>query len=186
MNHLLFATIFLAGATEPVGVPVIVPIVIVVILALLFWWGLNRNTIPQTSEILHEADGHQPDDHGPEIRHEPHGAHHEPHEPQVAHHELAQTKSVNVPLEVATEPDDLKKVEGIGPKIEGLLHDAGVRTFADLAAATVGHLEKIVKEDGGIRVAFPDTWPEQAALAAANEWAKLEQLQDELTGGRRL
>ncbi len=82
-------------------------------------------------------------------------------------------------------PDDLRKVEGIGPKISGILNDAGIFTFAQLAAKTVAELEKIVREDAGIRIAFPDTWPEQAALAAAGEWDTLDVLQDELKGGRR-
>ena len=83
------------------------------------------------------------------------------------------------------QPDDLKVIEGIGPKIEGILHDAGIKTFAQLAAAQVSQLEKIVREDAGIRVAFPDTWPEQAKLAAEKAWDALEKLQDDLKGGRR-
>ncbi len=82
-------------------------------------------------------------------------------------------------------PDDLKIVEGIGPKIEGILHNAGIQTFAQLAAASVSQLEQIVREDAGIRIAFPDTWPEQARLAAAGNWDALETLQEELKGGRR-
>lgn len=82
-------------------------------------------------------------------------------------------------------PDDLKIVEGIGPKIEGILHAAGIKTFAQLAAASVSQLEQIVREDAGIRIAFPDTWPEQARLAAAGNWDALETLQEELKGGRR-
>jgi predicted flap endonuclease-1-like 5' DNA nuclease len=81
--------------------------------------------------------------------------------------------------------DDLKIVEGIGPKIEGILHEAGIKTFAQLAAASVSQLEQIVREDAGIRIAFPDTWPEQARLAAAGDWDALETLQEELKGGRR-
>lgn len=81
-------------------------------------------------------------------------------------------------------PDDLKIVEGIGPKIEGILHNAGIQTFAQLAAANVSQLEQIVREDAGIRIAFPDTWPEQARLAAAGNWEALEKLQEELKGGR--
>lgn len=87
--------------------------------------------------------------------------------------------------DVPVVPDDLKIVEGIGPKIEGILHAAGIKTFAQLAAAPVSQLEKIVREDAGIRVAFPDTWPEQAKLAANKAWDALEKLQDELKGGRR-
>jgi predicted flap endonuclease-1-like 5' DNA nuclease len=82
-------------------------------------------------------------------------------------------------------PDDLKIVEGIGPKIEGILHAAGIKTFAQLAAASVSQLEYIVREEAGIRVAFPDTWPEQGRLAAAGDWAALEKLQAELKGGRQ-
>lgn len=175
MNTLLLATIFMQeGGTEPVGVPALVPIVIGVILLLLFIWGLNRNNIPQGEADV--ADDH----HSPHSQSEPHGAaaHHAP---QLAENHAEPVRSTAVSL---AEPDDLKKVEGIGPKIEGILHDAGIATFAALAATSVAQLEKIVREDAGIRVAFPDTWPEQAGLAAAGEWAALETLQDELKGGR--
>ncbi|WP_420642903.1 helix-hairpin-helix domain-containing protein [Candidatus Leptofilum sp.] len=192
MNYLLLATIFLQEAgTDPVGVPAWVPIVIGVILLLLFVWGLNRNNIPQGPAAEAEADDH----HSPALHSEPHGGdvHHEETtitESPAPTEELAPmlaAKSAAVPaVEVELiEPDDLKKIEGIGPKIEGVLHEAGIFTFVGLAAATVEHLEKIVREDAGIRVAFPDTWPEQAQLAAAGEWEKLEVLQDDLKGGRR-
>ena len=81
-------------------------------------------------------------------------------------------------------PDDLRKIEGIGPKISGILNDAGIFTFAQLAAASVAHLHKVVREDAGIRIAHPDTWPEQAQLAADGQWEALEVLQDKLVGGR--
>ena len=81
-------------------------------------------------------------------------------------------------------PDDLKRIEGIGPKISAVLQGAGIRTFAQLSEVDMGRLEKIIKE-GGIRIAYPRTWPDQARLAAAGEWAKLEALQDSLKGGRR-
>ena len=81
--------------------------------------------------------------------------------------------------------DDLKIIEGIGPKIEGILHDTGIHTFAELAAASVSQLEKIVRHDAGIQVAFPDTWPTQAQLAADGKWTELEKFQDELKGGRQ-
>lgn len=37
--------------------------------------------------------------------------------------------------------DDFTKIEGIGPKISGLLHDAGMATYADLAKADVDTLK---------------------------------------------
>jgi hypothetical protein len=36
-----------------------------------------------------------------------------------------------------------------------------------------------------IHIATPDTWPEQAGLAAAGRWEELEALQDSLKGGRK-
>jgi predicted flap endonuclease-1-like 5' DNA nuclease len=82
-------------------------------------------------------------------------------------------------------PDDLRKIEGIGPKISSVLQGAGVTTFARLAAADVGQLRQILRE-AGVRTASPTTWPEQAGLAAAGQWDRLEALQAMLKGGRRV
>ena len=81
--------------------------------------------------------------------------------------------------------DDLQRIEGIGPKISGLLQSASITTFAQLANADVDRLRQIVRE-AGITIANPDTWPEQAGLAAAGRWEELEVLQEELKGGRRV
>ena len=80
--------------------------------------------------------------------------------------------------------DDLKRIEGIGPKIAAVLAEAGVITFAQLAAAEVADLSRILRE-AGLRLANPATWPEQAALAAAGDWAALRALQDRIRAGRR-
>lgn len=178
--------LLLAEGTEPVGVPGWVPVVIAIILLLLFWWGLSRNSISrgEAAQADDHHDDHETTDTAPESP-EAHAEVHEP-EPVAVIEELEPVHTKSIPLaETAVTPDDLKKVEGIGPKIEGILHEAGILTFAELAAASVPQLEKIVREDAGIRVAFPDTWPEQAQLAASGNWGKLEQLQDDLKGGRR-
>ncbi|MBL7064715.1 MAG: DUF4332 domain-containing protein [Anaerolineae bacterium] len=83
-------------------------------------------------------------------------------------------------------PDDLKRIEGIGPKISGVLQAAGITTFAQLAATDVSRLRQILTEAGLAALADPSTWPEQAGLAAAGKWDALEVLQDELKGGRRV
>ncbi len=85
----------------------------------------------------------------------------------------------------APEPDDLKVVEGIGPKISSLLQAAGIMSFAHLASTDVKRLKQIVEEAGLRGLADPTTWPEQATLAATGRWDELEALQDELKGGRR-
>lgn len=98
--------------------------------------------------------------------------------------EVVETAVVAEPEPVA--PDNLRKIEGIGPKISRILNEAGIFTFAQLAAATLPQLEKIVHEDAGIHIARPDTWPEQAQFAADGKWDELEVLQDNLKGGRRV
>ena len=84
------------------------------------------------------------------------------------------------------EPDDLTAIEGIGPKIDEILKAAGIQTFAQLAQADVAHLQSILEAAGSrYKLAVPDTWPEQAALATQGDWDALEALQDSLSGGRR-
>ena len=82
-------------------------------------------------------------------------------------------------------PDDLTRIEGIGPKISGLLREAGISTFADLAEASVDRLQELVADAGLTALADPETWAEQARLAAEGQWERLEALQDELKGGGR-
>ena len=85
----------------------------------------------------------------------------------------------------AVEPDDLTRVEGIGPKISGLLQEAGIVTFQQLAGRDPDALREMLREEG-LPFIDPSTWPEQAALAAVGAWDGLEALQDELSGGRRV
>lgn len=85
------------------------------------------------------------------------------------------------------EPDDLRQIEGIGPKTSEALYEAGIVTFAQLAEMDPEAIEAIVRS-AGVRIisGAPASWPEQAALAAAGEWEKLTDLQDQLQGGRRV
>jgi ribosomal protein L30 len=85
---------------------------------------------------------------------------------------------------VADGADDLKIIEGIGPKIAGVLQQAGISTFAQLAEASVEQLTTIMQE-AKLRLANPETWAEQAALAAAGKWGDLKDLQNRLNAGRR-
>jgi DNA polymerase/3'-5' exonuclease PolX len=81
--------------------------------------------------------------------------------------------------------DDLTKIEGIGPKIAGLMKASGVATFSAMAATSVDRLQEILDGADFRAIANPSTWPEQAGLAAKGEWEALGKLQDELDGGRR-
>ena len=83
----------------------------------------------------------------------------------------------------AAKSDDLKVIEGIGPKTAGVLQSSGIKTYVQLSAAGAERIKAILTENG-IR-ANPTTWPEQAKLAAAGKWEALEALQAKLKGGRR-
>ncbi len=83
--------------------------------------------------------------------------------------------------------DDLELIEGIGPRIAELLHTNGITTFAQLAATPQSELEAILDKGGpAFNRADPETWPEQAALAAKGDTEGLAKLQAQLIGGRRL
>ena len=78
--------------------------------------------------------------------------------------------------------DDLKKIEGIGPKIAETLKAAGVDTFAKLAKTDAAKISEIIAEVRGNHVT--DTWPKQAEMAAEGKWDELKKWQDELDGGK--
>jgi large subunit ribosomal protein L17 len=86
---------------------------------------------------------------------------------------------------VVAEGDDLKLIEGIGPKIADLLVAGGIATFADLAAATPEAIKAILEAAGPqYNIHDPQTWPAQSQLAADGKWDELKALQDELIGGK--
>jgi len=80
--------------------------------------------------------------------------------------------------------DDFTRIEGIGPKINSLLQEAGISSFAQLSDTDVSKLDEILNT-AGITLADPKTWPEQAELAAGDQWEELEKLQGELHAGRK-
>jgi hypothetical protein len=73
--------------------------------------------------------------------------------------------------------DDLPRILGIGPKTDAVLKMAGIATFAQLANTRVDRLEEILGE-AGFRLADPQTWPDQARLAAAGQWDALARYQE--------
>ncbi len=84
-----------------------------------------------------------------------------------------------------SEFDDLKIVEGIGPAIEKLLHEASITTYQQLASSNIDDLKKILS-DAGARFAIhnPLTWAEQSALAADGKFDELEELKKVLVNGK--
>jgi len=81
--------------------------------------------------------------------------------------------------------DDLKIVEGIGPKIAELLNKEGINTWKELSDASTDRLKEILDAAGpNFQIHDPGTWAAQARLADQGKWEELKQLQDELSGGK--
>lgn len=81
--------------------------------------------------------------------------------------------------------DDLKIVEGIGPKIEELCNKAGIFTFAQLADTSAETIKEILESAGSrFQMHDPTTWPKQAEYARDEKWDELKKWQDELDKGR--
>ena len=81
--------------------------------------------------------------------------------------------------------DDLKAIEGIGPKIEKLLKDGGIKTWRDMANSKVSKIQSILDAAGPrYKLADPGTWSKQADMAADGRWDDLSEYQDFLQGGK--
>lgn len=88
-------------------------------------------------------------------------------------------------LSTILKPHELQIVEGIGPKIEGLLKDAGIKNWKDLAEAEYETLKGILADAGSrYRMHDPKTWAQQAGLALKGNWDELIQYQKALDTGR--
>ena len=81
----------------------------------------------------------------------------------------------NTPLATSvTSSDNLVKIEGIGPAANKILRDAGVRSFAQLAAMNTDVLRSIfLKAWPHFNEPSLNTWVEQAALARDGKWDQL-------------
>lgn len=101
--------------------------------------------------------------------------------------DASKSKKIVLPSGKKIIQDDLKIVEGIGPKIESLLNDAGITTWADLANAPLDKVQAILDEAGPrYRMHDPATWAKQAQMAADAQWEELEAYQAKLDGGREV
>ena len=91
-----------------------------------------------------------------------------------------------IPVAQKAGKDDIEIIEGIGPKIAGVLIAGGISTFAQLAAAKADDMTAMLKASGGrFSLANPASWAEQAALLRDGKMAEFKKLTDELVGGVR-
>jgi predicted flap endonuclease-1-like 5' DNA nuclease len=81
--------------------------------------------------------------------------------------------------------DDLKLVEGIGPKIEELFHAAGIKTWKALSETSIERCKEILDAAGErFQIHNPGTWPKQCELMYEGKWQELKEWQDKLDGGK--
>ncbi len=81
--------------------------------------------------------------------------------------------------------NDLKIIEGIGPKIEELFKTSGILTWKSLSETSVDRLREILAKAGErFQMHDPGTWPRQAKLAYEGKWQELKEWQDILDGGK--
>ncbi|HZD55427.1 MAG TPA: DUF4332 domain-containing protein [Anaerolineales bacterium] len=63
---------------------------------------------------------------------------------------------------------DFRRIDGIGPKVNQLLHEAGIRTYEQLADSSEEKLRAILGE-ANLYMINPESWPEQAREVAGRE-----------------
>jgi len=82
--------------------------------------------------------------------------------------------------------DDLKLIEGIGPKIASILNEKGINNWDELAITSTENIKIWLFEIGGAayKIHDPTTWPFQAKLAADGKFEELKKLQEDLKKGK--
>lgn len=148
------------GQQGSIGWLVWVVLIIFLLMVLLGWWVSSKGLLKRDEEP-------RPIEHG----HDQHALV----EPVVSH---------SAPVEAAI-PDDLTKLEGIGPKVAQVLAGMGITTFDSLAKADPAHLRTAL-DAAGYKYMEPAGWIEQAAFAARGDTEGLKKLQDSLKGGRKV
>jgi predicted flap endonuclease-1-like 5' DNA nuclease len=90
----------------------------------------------------------------------------------------AEAKAIKKPGQLKTKiiKDDLKVVQGIGPKISKILNNRGITTWKQLSETLPATISEYLIQDGGDRYKIhnPSTWPDQARLADEGKWDELK------------
>jgi predicted flap endonuclease-1-like 5' DNA nuclease len=167
---LAYSLLFAAGAA----------LAVMIAASLILWWWLTRRS---AQEDARSKERH-PRDSGPS----PRAAIRLP--AQMHRADLAPIPAIPIETTQAGSeaeplpPDDLQRIRGIGPKTADLLRSAGILTYAQLAMTDVDGLQEILTGAGLGSIVNPATWPEQARLAAEDDWDGLKRLHQELRARR--
>ena len=97
-----------------------------------------------------------------------------------------ESEETSEPAAQGSSKDDLKKIEGVGPKIESILNAENVLTYSDVINASVDRINSILAAAGPTyAVHDPSTWAEQATIANNGDWDGLKEYQSGLKGGKK-
>ncbi|WP_199913335.1 hypothetical protein [Flagellimonas amoyensis] len=81
--------------------------------------------------------------------------------------------------------DDLKIVEGIGPKIEELFHNFDIKTWKALSETSADTCQEVLNSGGKrYRIHDPASWPMQAKMAYEGHWKQLAEWQEKHRAGK--
>jgi len=104
---------------------------------------------------------------------------------KIAENVAIEDKKLKTAPKTKLSKSNLKLIEGIGPKLESILNEAGILTFDQLAKAKPAKIKTILETAGPrYKMHDPTSWSKQAKLAAANKMEELKALQAELKGGK--
>lgn len=85
----------------------------------------------------------------------------------------------------AIKENDLKLIEGIGPKIEELFHNYNIKTWRSLSETSVDKCQEILNSGGSrYRIHDPASWPMQAKMAYEGHWEQLYIWQEKHKAGK--
>jgi len=77
-------------------------------------------------------------------------------------------------------PTNLQIIEGIGPKLEGILKENGIGTWKELSSNSRGELRALLETYGSrYSIIDPSGWPLQAFKAMNKDWEGLVKIQTE-------
>ncbi len=81
--------------------------------------------------------------------------------------------------------DDLKVIEGIGPKIEQLFNSNGIKTWKELSEVPVAKCQQVLDSGGeAYKIHDPASWPMQAKMCYEGKWKELALWQEEHKHGK--
>ncbi|MCY3916624.1 MAG: hypothetical protein OXG49_11480 [Chloroflexi bacterium] len=95
---------------------------------------------------------------------------------------LAKRREVRGDVQPAAsiEPDDLTKIKGIAAGYQRILNEAGIHTYAALAAESADELRAIFSAASRAAPANLESLPRQAELAAQGDWEGLAAFRDSI------